>query len=157
MARSKDRYAHKHVINGNSIELAKNQSVKEVVKAISKITKDKKGVRWDFSFMGDDAAKLQAVAEAKGITSQFQMKTKSTPTRRANVALPDGQWLKTPEACVALKISRSTLQDLVKKGLLTAGQHYVRLTTGLTSPQLWNINSVREAMAQWSAPERQKK
>ena len=36
---------------------------------ISKITKDKKGVRWDFSFMGNDAAKLQAVAEAKGITS----------------------------------------------------------------------------------------
>ena len=65
MARNKDRYSHKRVVNGNKVSVSTIRSVAQVEKDISRITKRKEGILWDFSFLGKD---IQAVAEAKGIT-----------------------------------------------------------------------------------------
>ena len=65
MARNKDRYSNLGVVNGNKVSVKSSRTVAQVEVAISRLTKDRKGIRWDFSSLGDD---VQAVAEAKGIS-----------------------------------------------------------------------------------------
>ena len=67
-------------------------------------------------------------------------------------ALSEGPWLRTPEACVALGISRDTLQVRKREGLFQAGRDYIRTGRHAKSPCLWNIQSARAQMAMWAAP-----
>ena len=66
--------------------------------------------------------------------------------------LNEGPWLRRPEACVALGISRDTLQVRKREGLFQAGRDYIRTGRHAKSPCLWNIQSAREQMALWAAP-----
>ena len=68
-------------------------------------------------------------------------------------ALPTGPWLKTPEACAALGISRDTLRARMHAGLLEAGTHWIATGTSEKAPKLWNIEACMAAMQQWSAPQ----
>ena len=65
MARNKDRYSNLGVVNGNKVSVKSSRTVAQVEEAIYRLTKDRKGIRWDFSSLGDD---VQAIAEAKGIS-----------------------------------------------------------------------------------------
>ena len=65
MARNKDRYSTLDVVNGNKVSVKSSRTVAPVEQAISRLTKDRKGIRWDFSALVND---VQAIAEAKGIS-----------------------------------------------------------------------------------------
>ena len=67
--------------------------------------------------------------------------------------MPDGAWLKTPQAAEALNISRVTLLNQKKQGVFLAGCHYIRLGDKETSPLLWNIPNCRERQARFEPPQ----
>ena len=63
--KNKDRYSNLGVVNGNKVSVKSSRTVAQVEQAISRLKKDRKGIRWDFSALGND---VQAIAEAKGIS-----------------------------------------------------------------------------------------
>ena len=67
--------------------------------------------------------------------------------------IPDGVYLKTPEATEALGISTATLYRRKAEGYFLHGIHYV--TTGPTkrSSFLWNVEECRKVQGDWTAPE----
>jgi hypothetical protein len=71
-----------------------------------------------------------------------------------------GSWVPTKAACEQLHISRFTLLRLKNNyGRLQAGIHWLRISPASTAPILWNIEAIRESMADWSLkrPETPKK
>ena len=63
--KNKDRYSNLGVVNGNKVSVKSSRTVAQVEQAISRLTKDRKGIRWDFSALGND---VQALVKAKGIS-----------------------------------------------------------------------------------------
>ena len=72
---------------------------------------------------------------------------------RERYSLPDGAWLKTPQAAEALNISRVTLLNQKKEGKFLSGYHFIRLGDKETSPLLWNIPNCRERQARFEPPQ----
>ena len=71
-----------------------------------------------------------------------------------------GSWVPTKAACEQLHISRFTLLRLKNDyGRLQGGIHWLRISPTATGPILWNIEAIRETMAEWSSEraERSKK
>ena len=62
MARNKDRYSNLGVVNGNKVSVKSSQIVAQLEQAIFRLTKGRKGIRWDFSALVND---VQAIAKAK--------------------------------------------------------------------------------------------
>lgn len=68
-----------------------------------------------------------------------------------------GSWVPTKAACEQLHISRFTLLRLKNDyGRLQGGIHWLRISPTATGPILWNVDAIRETMAEWSSvrPER---
>jgi hypothetical protein len=63
-----------------------------------------------------------------------------------------GSWVPTKAACEQLHISRFTLLRLKNNyGRLQGGIHWLRISPTSTAPILWNIEAIRESMAEWSS------
>ena len=71
----------------------------------------------------------------------------------ANKKLPDGVYLKTPEATEALGISEATLYRRKAEGWFIQGVHYVTTGPFKRSSFLWNVDECRKVQGNWSAPE----
>ena len=64
-----------------------------------------------------------------------------------------GAWLKTPDAVIALGISRDTLRRRRLEGFFVEGDHYLRTSPGRSGWYLWDIQKVQEVLGTWRAPQ----
>jgi len=68
-----------------------------------------------------------------------------------------GSWVPTRAACEQLHISRFTLLRLKNDyGRLQGGIHWLRISPTATGTILWNIDAIRETMAEWSSVQPEK-
>lgn len=58
--------------------------------------------------------------------------------------------MRTDHAKVQLKCSRSTLMRLKKGRHLHPKTHFIKIGRSRTSPILWNVVAIQQAMAQWT-------
>jgi len=61
-----------------------------------------------------------------------------------------GEWLKTNEATKRLNTCRSHLSRLKKDGFLQPKIHYFKIGIHKTSPLLWNVDAIAEAMMKFT-------
>ena len=71
----------------------------------------------------------------------------------SNKKLPDGVYLKTPEAIDALGISKATLYRRKAEGWFVQGTHYVTSGPTKRSSFLWNVEECRKVQGDWTTPE----
>tara|TARA_Y100001972_G_scaffold31457_1_gene38726 strand:+ start:138 stop:374 length:237 start_codon:yes stop_codon:yes gene_type:complete len=64
-----------------------------------------------------------------------------------------GAWLKTPDAVIALGISRDTLRRRRLEGFFVYGQHFLKTSPGRSGWYLWNIDEVQKVLGTWKAPQ----
>ena len=70
-----------------------------------------------------------------------------------NGKLPDGTYLKTPEAVDALGICEATLYRRKAEGWFVHSIHYVTTGPFKRSAFLWNVDECRKVQGNWTAPE----
>ena len=61
---------------------------------------------------------------------------------------PTPQWVHEPEAAKLLAISHSTLRSMRRDGRLTPGDHFILATATTGGPLVYNVNAIRESLAQ---------
>ena len=64
-----------------------------------------------------------------------------------------GAWLKTPDAVIALGISRDTLRRRRIEGFFVYNTHYLKTSPGRSGWYLWNIEEVQKVLGTWKAPQ----
>lgn len=64
---------------------------------------------------------------------------------RPTVAPAETRWLSTRELGAALRISRTTIGDLIRAGVLRPGDHFIRAGLG-QGVQRWDLAAVEAAM-----------
>ena len=70
-----------------------------------------------------------------------------------NTKVKDGAvWLKTPDACKALGVSRDTLRRRRMEGFLISGQHFLKTSQSRSGWYLWNLEEVQVVLGNWKAP-----
>ena len=70
-----------------------------------------------------------------------------------NTKVKDGAvWLKTPDACKALGVSRDTLRRRRMEGFLICGQHFLKTSQSRSGWYLWNLEEVQVVLGNWKAP-----
>jgi len=61
---------------------------------------------------------------------------------------PTPQWVHEPKAAKLLTISHGTLRSMRRDGRLTPGDHFILATATTGGPVVYNINAIRESLAQ---------
>lgn len=73
--------------------------------------------------------------------------------KHGNGRIPDGVYLKTPEAVEALGISKATLYRRKAEGYFLQGIHFVTTGPAKRSSFLWNVEECRKVQGDWTSPE----
>ena len=58
------------------------------------------------------------------------------------------QWVHEPEAAKLLAIKHGTLRSMRRDGRLTPGDHYIFATGNLGGPVVYDIDAIRETLAE---------
>tara|TARA_B100001093_G_scaffold434979_1_gene432721 strand:- start:904 stop:1350 length:447 start_codon:yes stop_codon:yes gene_type:complete len=58
------------------------------------------------------------------------------------------EWVHEPEAAKLLVISHGTLRSMRRDGRLTPGDHFIFATATSGGPVVYNVNAIRESLAQ---------
>ena len=61
---------------------------------------------------------------------------------------PAQQWVHEPEAAKLLAIKHSTLRSMRRDSRLLPGDHYIFATGTAGGPVVYNVNAIRESLAQ---------
>ena len=62
-------------------------------------------------------------------------------------------WLKTPDAVIAVGVSRDTLRRRRQEGFLVYNTHYLKTSPKRSGWYLWNVEEVRKVLGTWKAPQ----
>ena len=66
----------------------------------------------------------------------------------AKNATPTFEWIHEPEAAELLAIKQNTLRAMRRDGRLIPGDHYIFATGTAGGPVVYNVNAIRESLAE---------